>query len=184
MKRTILLMAALLSPAGAQDIGDVFADAPDGAKLHAASGFVCPLQIGEFERDAVGQKDPGAAVDYCAYSALDGVYGTVTLTPLPKIYDPRAMLTADFAVQEGSGAAMSGETVAVLGPRQAPLSVYVRAYRTASLESLHYETEFASAAVGAWVVAVEIEYATPRDQELRAAFLNAVYAAALKRIAH
>jgi hypothetical protein len=32
---------------------DQFADGANGAKLHAASGFVCPPRIGAFERDAL-----------------------------------------------------------------------------------------------------------------------------------
>ncbi len=183
MKRIIFFLAALLAPAQAQDISDAFTDAPDNAKQHIASGFVCPLQLAEFERDAVGQKDPGIGADYCAYSALDSVYGTITLTPLPKTYDPKAMLAPDFAVQEGSGGRMLGEAIEVLGPKTAPLSVYVRTYETSRLATVHYETQFASAAVGAWVVEVEIEYAAPRDKELRANFMNAVFALALEKIA-
>jgi hypothetical protein len=183
MKRTILVLAALFAPAQAQDLSDVFSDAPGDAKLHIASGFVCPLQIAEFERDAAGQKDPSAGADYCAYSSLDGVYGTITLTPLPMTYDPKAMLAPDFAVQEGSGGTVVGETIETLGSKSAPLPVFIRTYETAKLAAMHYETQFASAAVGAWVVEVEIEYAAPRDKDLRTNFLNTAFALAQDKIA-
>lgn len=183
MKRILLVLAAFLAPVSAQDLGDVFADAPDNAKQHIASGFVCPLQIGEFERDAVGQKEPSAGADYCAYSALDGVYGTITLVPLPRTYDPKAMLAPDFSIEEGSDAKLLNEEIETLGPKSAPLAVYTRTYETAKLAALKYETLYASAAVGAFVVEVEIEYASPRDKDLRDAFLDAVYAAAAKKLA-
>jgi len=179
-----LALLALAAGARAQDAGDPFGDAPNNAKLHTASGFVCPSQLGGFERDAVGQKDPEAEADFCAYSALDGVYGTITLRPLPPTYDPKAMLAPDFVLQEGTGGHMLGEGVAPAGPKSAPLAVYRRTYETARLESLHYRTLFASAAVGAWEVEVTVEYAEPRDREIEANFLNAAYAAAVARIAH
>jgi len=182
MKRILLVLAVLLVPARAQDTGDVFTGLPDGAKTHIASGFVCPLKIDGFERDAVGEKDPSVHADYCAYSALDSVYGTITLTPLGKTYDPKAMLSPDFAVQEGSGARMLGETIQTLHIKNQPLAVYERTYETARLEALKYESLFASAVVGAWVVEVEVEYAAPRDTDERDTFLNAVYGDALKTL--
>lgn len=184
MKRSsiLLILAALLMPAKAQDTGDVFTDAPDNAKQHIASGFICSLKVGDFERDAVGQRDPGAKADYCAYSALDGVYGTVTLIPLPRTYDPKALLAPDFAMQEGSAARMKSETIETLNLKTATLPVYMRTYETARLASLTYETLYASAAVGAWVVEVEVEYAAPRDKEKCDAFLQAAYDAAIREI--
>jgi hypothetical protein len=165
--------------AHAQNAADSFADGPNGAKVHSASGFVCPQQIGHFARDAVGERDPQAGADYCAYSALDGVYGTVTLVPLRGAYDPKAMLAPEFVVQEGTGGRMVSETTQLLGPKAAPLSVYLRTYETTRLESLHYRILFASAAVGPWTVQVAIEYADPRDTDKQADFLNAVYAEAM-----
>ncbi|MGC9953870.1 MAG: hypothetical protein ABSD21_06300 [Rhizomicrobium sp.] len=170
-------------PAHAQDSADSFADGVNGAKVHSASGFVCPQQIGRFERDAVGERDPQAGADFCAYSALDGVYGTITLTPLRGAYDPKAMLTPDFVVQEGTGGRMVGETTQLVGPKNAPLSVYMRTYETAKLETLHYRTLFAGAAVGPWAVQVTIEYADPRDSDKEVDFLNAAYTEAIAKIA-
>ena len=70
----------------------------DGGKVHAASGFVCPAMIGAFERDAVGEADPAKSTDFCAYSALDGVYGTIKLMPLKAApMTRRASLAPDFA---------------------------------------------------------------------------------------
>ena len=64
-----------LSPAAAQTTNiDAFKDGADEAKVHSASGFVCPLFIGHFERDAFGERAPMQGSDFCAYSALDGVY--------------------------------------------------------------------------------------------------------------
>jgi len=178
MRRAIVLLA-LLSPASA---GDVFIDGAGGSKVHEPSGFVCPIKIGEFERDAVGEYDPETRTDYCAYSALDGVYGSIMLRPLPKNYDPKAVLAADFTVQEGSGGHMLNEWLQPIGPKAAPLSVYLRAYETAHLESQHYRTLLASAAVGAWAVQVTVEYADPKDKELEQAFLAAAYDAAASKI--
>jgi hypothetical protein len=173
----------VLAGAHAQDAGDPFTDGPNNAKVHVASGFVCPSQFGPFERDAVGQSDPETGVDYCAYSALNGVYGTITLRPLPKIYDPKAMLAPDFVVQEGSGGSVVGDNTEMLGSKSAPLPVFMRVYETAKLESAHYRTLFASAAVGAWAVDVTLEYADPRDVEIETGFLDKAYADALREIA-
>jgi hypothetical protein len=179
----VFMCIASALPAHAQDATDSFADGAGGAKVHSASGFVCSQQIGRFERDAVGERDPEAGADFCAYSALDGVYGTVTLVPLRGAYDPKAMLAPDFVVQEGTGGRMVGETTQLLGPKTAPLSVYMRTYETTKLETLHYRILFASAVVGPWAVQVTIEYADPRDTDKEADFLNAVYAEAIAKIA-
>src|SRR5438552_12702953 len=99
---TLLTMALLLSPASAQTTSiDTFKDGPDEAKVHSASAFVCPLFIGHFERDAYGERAPMRGSDFCAYSALDGVYGTITLTPLKAAYDPTTALQQEFTEQEG-----------------------------------------------------------------------------------
>ena len=174
-----LVTTAILSPSHA---ADVFADGANGAKVHEASGFVCPLKIGDFERDAVGERDPETGTDYCAYSALDGVYGSVMLRPAPKEADPKALLDADFAVEEGSGARLLAEWYQPLGAKNAPLQAYLRTYETAHLESQRYITLFASAAVNGWVVQATVEYADPRNKDLQAAFLNVVYAAAAREI--
>ncbi|MDE2630053.1 MAG: hypothetical protein KGM97_03585, partial [Alphaproteobacteria bacterium] len=166
----VVASAISIASAHGQDATDSFADAANGAKVHSASGFVCPQQVGHFERDAVGERDPEAGADFCAYSALDGVYGTITLVPLKGGYDPKAMLAQGFVVQEGTGGRMVGETTMLLGPKSAPLSVYVRTYETAKLEALHYKILFASAAVGPWAAEVTIEFADPRDNENEADF--------------
>ena len=79
------------------------ADGKDGAKIHTASGYVCPAKIGLFERDAVGESDPSAGADFCAYSTQDGVYGTIKLTPVSGTYDPKVSLLRDFTEQEATG---------------------------------------------------------------------------------
>jgi hypothetical protein len=176
-------VAALLmaSVAHAQDLGEGFTDAKDGGKTHAASGFVCPAKIGLFERDAVGQKDSEDGADFCAYSALDGTYGTVIIRLLNGPYDPKAALAPDFVEQEGIGAHRVAEaTVKVPGQ---PLGIYTRTYETSKLESLHYKMLFSGAAVGNWAVETTIEYADPRDNTEEKEFLNTVYAEALKKIA-
>jgi len=179
----ILTCIASVMAAHAQNATDSFADGPNGVKVHSASSFVCPQQIGRFERDAVGERDPQAGADFCAYSALDGVYGTITLVPLRGAYDPKAMLTPDFVVQEGTGGRMVDETTQLLRQKTASLSVYMRTYETTRLETLHYRILFASAAVGPWAVQVTIEYADPRDTDKQADFLNAVYGEAMAKIA-
>lgn len=179
MRLVFAAAAAILMPAHA---ADVFSDGAAGDMVHDASGFVCPLKIGEFERDAVGERDPETRTDYCAYSALDGVYAGITLRRVAGSYDPKAMLAADFAVQEGSGARMLTEWLQSLGPKNAPFTVYLRSYENARLESLHYRTVLASAVVNGWAVQASVEYADPRDKPLQAAFLDAVYAAAGAKI--
>jgi hypothetical protein len=172
-----------LTPALAQttDI-DAFKDAGDDAKVHA-SGFVCPLFIGHFERDAFGERDPSIGADFCAYSAIDGVYGTITLTPLKAAYDPKTALVPEFTEQEGIGGKMVGEKTITIGGGATPISVYTRTYETAALETLHYRILFSSGTVGTWAVEATVEFATPRDDEKERDFLNAVYTEALVHIA-
>lgn len=177
----VVFAIAWVSAASAQDAADVFTDAANGAKVHAASGFVCPLQIGHFERDAVGERDPQTNADFCSYSALDGVYGTITLSALKGPYDPKTALAPDFVEQQGIGGRMVGEATTRLGG--GTLGVYTRSYETTSLEDLHYRVLFAASAVGQWAVQVTMEYASPRDDAVETEFLNAVYAEALKKIA-
>jgi hypothetical protein len=172
-------MTMLFAGAGsAQTVaGDVFEDRSDGAKVHVASGFVCPAKIGAFERDAVGESDPQAQVGFCAYGALDGVYGTIKLIPLHGAYDAKQSLDSDFAEQEGTG----GKPVAEGNINVAsgtPLMAYARTYETAKLEDLHYRVLFTGAAIGNWAVETTIEFAEPRDVPDELGFLHAVYAAA------
>lgn len=175
----VCIIALLSAPALAQDSADVFTDAAGGVKVHAASGFVCPLQIGHFERDAVGERDPSTGTDFCAYSALDGVYGTITLMPLKGPYDPKTALVPEFVEQEGTGGRMIGE-----GPMKlAGQSVYARKYETTSLEDARYRVLFAASAAGPWAVEVTMEYASPRDDAVEQEFLETVFAAAFKKLA-
>jgi hypothetical protein len=177
MRLPFLLVA---QAALAQDSGDVFTDAANNAKVHVASGFACPAKVGLFVRDAVGERDPKSGADYCAYSALDGVYGTIVLTPLNGPYDPKTALVPDFLEQEATGGKKIGERSVTLGSSR---GVYTRTYGTTSLEDLHYRVLFAASAVGNWAVQVTMEYASPRDDALEQEFLNAVYAEALRKIA-
>jgi hypothetical protein len=165
----------------AQSGADVFSDGANGAKVHVGSGFVCPAKIGDFERDAVGETDPGQHVDFCAYSALDGVYGTVTLRPLSGAYDAKAALAPQFAEQEGIGDKMIAEGNLKLerAKGQAPILVYTRSYETASLADRHYRILYSGAAVGNWAVEATIEYADPHDADFKTDFLNAIYDAHL-----
>jgi hypothetical protein len=180
------LCLLLASPAHAQDPGvDAFADGKDGAKLHSASGYSCPAKIGLFERDAVGEADPKSGSDFCAYSALDGVYGTITLTPLSAPYDAKSSLAPGFIEQEGTGGRRIAETTAslVTKPGTPPLLVYTRTYETAKLEDLHYRVLFTGAQFKNWAVEATIEYADPRDTPVEDQFFRVVYAAAQSEIA-
>jgi hypothetical protein len=182
--RTLLAALALsIAPALAQttDI-DTFKDAGDEAKVHV-SGFVCPEFIGHFERDAYGERDPSLGSDFCVYSARDGVYGTVTLTPLKAAYDPKTALVSEFTEQEGIGGKMVGEKTMALGGGKTPISVYQRTYETAALETLHYRILFSGGTVGNWALEATVEFATPRDDDAAHDFLEAVYSEALKHIA-
>jgi len=174
---TISLLVA--TPALAQDGGDVFSDAANNAKIHTASGFVCPAKIGLFVRDAVGERDPKTDTVYCAYSALDGVYGTITLSPLNGPYDPKTALVPDFQEEEATGGKSIGEKPLKVGGA----NIYTRIYETTGLEELHYRVQFAASAVGNWAVQVTMEYASPRDDAIREDFLRAAYSGAFRRIA-
>jgi hypothetical protein len=186
--RMRLLPAALLAAtltctisASAQVVsGDTFSDGKDGAKVHTASGYVCPAKIGLFERDAVGESDPSAGADFCAYSTQDGVYGTIKLTPVSGTYDPKVSLLRDFTEQEATGGRKISEgDVEQSGKGAAlPIAVYTRSYETSKLEDLHYRVLFAGADVKSWAVEAVIEYADPRDAVLEQEFLHATYAAA------
>jgi len=174
------LLLAVATAAAAQNI-DPFADARDGGKLHAASGFVCPARIGAFERDAVGEA--GKGTDFCAYSARDGIYGTIRLMRLDGPFDPQSALAPDFAEEEAQGGKRVADGMATLATKPAPLAVYTRTYQTATLEDFRYRALFANAQFGNWVVETTIEYADPRDMGVENQFLHAVYAAARNEIA-
>lgn len=195
LKPAIRIAGALVAPcalwllAGSEGrtqavAGDAFADGKDGAKVHVASGLICPAKLGLFERDAVGEFDPESHVDFCAYSALDGVYGTIRITLVTAGYDPKASLAHDFAEQEATGGKKIGESrlnVALRGAQ--PLSVYTRSYETAELEELHYRVLLAGAEVKTWAIETTIEYAAPRDAGVEKEFLDAVYSAVPGEIA-
>jgi hypothetical protein len=176
-----LLVALVASPAFSQVVaGDTFSDGKDGAKVHVASGYVCPAKIGLFERDAVGESDPSAGADFCAYSTQDGVYGTIKLTPVPGNYDPKVSLVRDFTEQEATGGKQifEGNVAQPAKGGAAPITIYTRSYETSKLEDLHYRVLFAGADVKSWAVEAVIEYADPRDASLEQEFLHAVYTAA------
>jgi hypothetical protein len=183
LKLVLTAVALLIATvaANAQTSGDQFADGKDSAKIHKASGFVCPSKIGLFERDAVGDADPRTNVDFCAYSALDGVYGTIRITPLTGTYDPKASLAADFTEQEGTGGRKISEQMQTM-PGNANLALYTRAYETAELQDLHYRVLLTGAQFKTWALEVTVEYADPRDTAVEQEFLNAVYAAAQSEI--
>ena len=176
---SILAMASafVVSGAVAQSSSDTFSDREDGAKLHV-SGFVCPARIGPFERDAVGEADPEKSSDFCAYGARDGVYGTITLTPLAGPYDPRQALAPKFREQEAIGGKRLYETTL----KWNGLGIYTRAYRTSRAEALEYRILFTGAALKNWVVEVTVEYGDPRDAQTEAEFLHAVYQNAQSQI--
>jgi len=184
MSSLALSAAVLAGAASAQDLhADPFSDTHDGGKFHAASGFVCPARIGAFERDAVGESDPGKGVDFCAYSALNGVYGTIRLVPLDGPYNAQSSLAAGFIEQEGLGGKQIADGMAMLGVKPQPVAVYARTYETAKLEDQRYRVLFAGAQFGNWAVETTIEYADPRDTAIEDRFLHAVYAAARNEIA-
>jgi len=178
MRPWILVFAAVLAFAAAQaeDL-EGFAPRDDGAVLHTASGFACPEKIGSFERDAAGRRENG---DYCAYSALSGVYGTIVLRPLRIPFDPAAVLTPECRMVERMGGKVLSETVQPIGSQDVAIPVFLRTYEMARLDALTYRTQLASSAIGAWTVEVVIEYAHPRDKEEQTGFVTAVYSEAAK----
>jgi hypothetical protein len=178
----IALFCMTASAAFAQSTPDAFKDGPGYAKIHIASGFVCPASIGPFERDAAGENDVQTGSDICSYAALDGVYGTVVLTPLTGPYDPKASLASQFVQQEETGGKQIAEKPLTLAGKAAPLHIFSRAYRTARAESLEYRILFTGTQIGNWAVEVTMEYADPRDTAAETQFLNAIYGAAAKDI--
>jgi hypothetical protein len=182
MKNIFLaFVLAFTTPALAQS-ADPFADGKDGAKIHTASGFVCPEKIGSFERDAADENDVQTGADICSYAALDGVYGTIIIVPLTGPYNAVNALAPAFVEQEGTGGKKIAEGTFTLGTKAAPLTVYTRSYRTARAESLDYRIIFTGAAIKNWAVQATVEYADPRDTALEKDFLGAVYADALRNI--
>jgi hypothetical protein len=180
---SIFGLALMAHAAFAQDASlDPFTDAKNGAKLHTASGYVCPARIGLFERDAVGEDDPAHGSDFCAYSALNGVYGTIKLVRLDGPYDARSSLAPGFVEQESVGAKRVGDGLVALAMTPQPVPVYARTYETAKLADTHYRMLFAGAQFKNWAVETTIEYADPRDTTAEDEFLHAVYAAALAEI--
>jgi hypothetical protein len=175
---TVLVAILMVTPAFAQTAGDVFTDGADNAKVHK-SGFVCPLRIGTFERDAAGQSDIDTGADFCSYAALDGVYGTITLMPVSGTYDPKAAMAQDFTEQEQTG----GRKIAEGDVRVGQIAVYTRTYETSKLEDLHYRVLFAGAQIGGWAVEVTAEFADPRDTPEEQQFVDTVYQAAAAEIA-
>jgi hypothetical protein len=182
MRNAVFIASLLLAaPAFAQP-ADTFTDGKDDAKIHK-SGFVCPAKIGAFERDAAGENDVETGTDICSYAALDGVYGTIQLTPVTGTYDAKASLAPAFTEQEDTGGKMIGEGPLTLGGKSAPVIVFQRTYRTARAEALEYRILFAGAQVGNWAVEATVEYADPRNTPAEKDFLDAVYTAAKKDIA-
>ena len=180
--RGILTLALLaLSNASSAAAQEDFADAR-GAKLHVASGFLCPAKIATFERDAVGERDPQAGAVYCAYSKLDGVYGTIVLKPLRAPYDARSSLAGAFEETQSTGGRMIGDETMKFVSHSLPLDVYARTYETARLSEAHYRVLFTGAAIGSWAVELTVEYADPRDTDAQKEFRSAVYSAAVAQI--
>jgi hypothetical protein len=143
---------------------------------------VCPARIGAFERDAVGEADPEKHTDFCAYSARDGVYGTIKLVPLAGPYDAQSALAPDFAKTESLGGKRVADGPAMLAAKPQPRVVYARTYETAKLDQFRYRVMFSGAQFGNWAVETTIEYADPRDTPLEQDFLHAIYAAAQSQI--
>jgi hypothetical protein len=164
---------------------DDFIDGARGEKIDTASGFVCPTKIGPFERDAVGASSVQNDAVFCAYSALDAVYGTITLRPLTEPYDPRLSLAGQFEELSATGGHDAGEAALTFqgAPGVPPLSVYARTYETTKLGDSRYRVLYTGAALGNWAIETSVEYATPRDEDAKRAFLSAVYESALGRIA-
>ena len=171
-------------PALAQDNSDPFADLRDGGKLHTASGFICPAKIGLFERDTVGEADPQTGADFCAYSALGGVYGTIKFVLLDGPYNAKTSLAPGFVQEEGTGGKRITDGMMALAakPGSAAIPVYARTYETAKLEGDRYRVLFTGAQFSNWAVETTIEYTDPRDVAVENEFLRAVYAEAAARI--
>lgn len=161
------------------DASAVFRDGPNGEKIHIASGFVCPVHVGRFVRDAVGERDLATHTDFCSYYGFDGVYGTLTIGPQTGAYDPLQSLAPKFEQEEAIAAKQVAQGTLAFAAKPAPLAVFSRAYETSHLETLHYRIAFTGAAVSGWVVETATEYAEPRDNAVQQAFLNWVYGSAV-----
>jgi hypothetical protein len=171
-------------PALVQDVAEPFIDLRDGGKLHTPSGFVCPAKIDLFERDTVGEADPQTGADFCAYSALGGVYGTIRFVLLDGPYNAKTSLAPGFVEEEGTGGKRVADGVIPLAvkPGSAAIPVYARTYETGKLEGDRYRVLFTGAQFGNWAVETTIEYTDPRDVAVENEFLHAVYAEASARV--
>lgn len=172
-----VLLALFCLPAQGED---GFILRQDGALVHAASGFTCPETLGVFRRDAAGLREGG---QYCAYSAVSGIYGTIFLKPIAANYDPKAVLAPEARSIESQGGIAVTETEQPVGAQSAAVTVYLRTYEMARLDALTYRAQLATAAIGAFAVEVEIEYAFPRDKAEQTGFVTAVYGEAIKDMA-
>lgn len=177
-----LVLSASAAAAQQPAAAPAFKDGPENAKIHVQSGFVCPDRMGRYIRDAVGESDLETGSDFCSYYALDGIYGTVTITPLTGKYTPEESLKPAFVEQEGMGGKPVGEKLIALGPKGHKLKVYSRTFETAHLETLHYRITFTGADIGHWIVETTVEYAEPRDDAVKQAFLDWAYTSAVKEI--
>lgn len=181
MKKFLVLaiLCGFCGPAlGQNTAADTFMEGKDGARVHAASGFVCPEKIGLFVRDAFGESDIDTGADFCSYYALDGVYGTITLIPISGAYSPKNSMADDFTELENTGGKLIGQNWVKLGA----IPVYMRIYQTTTLEDLRYRVLFAGAAVKNYAVEATIEYADPRDTPAQKEFLSAVFDGAATHI--
>jgi hypothetical protein len=179
----VLFLAIGCSATYADSPERVFNDGANGAKIHAASSFVCPQKIGSFERDAVGERDPQSGSVYCAYSKLDGVYGTIVLKPLVGGYDAKASFAGEFEETQSTGGHMIAENGEKIGSRADQAAVYTRTYETAKLRDTDFRILYAGAAIGNWALETTVEYSDPRDVDAETDFVNAVYSAAGAEIA-
>lgn len=187
----VAAVTCLAVPALAQNVpslrADPFVDGDKGIKTHTASGFICPERIGRYVRDAVGEGgSPSDGKVFCSYYALDGIYGTVQLTPVSGSYNAQSALADDFVEQVGIGGKQVSEKTVTVKPADnakgaesfTPVKVYTRTYETAHLESLRYQIKFTGAAINGWAVEAIIEYASTRDDATAQNFLNFVYRSA------
>ncbi len=179
---SLSLFLAAGSFAHSQGVADPFADLRDGGKLHTASGFVCPDKIGLFKRDTVGEFDPQSGVDFCAYSALGGVYGTIRFMLLDRPYNAKTSLAPGFVEEEGTGGKRIADGVIALPAKAGTVPVYTRTYETAKLEGDRYRVLFSGAQFNNWAVETTVEYTDPRDVAVESEFLHAVYAEAAASI--
>jgi len=156
-------------------LADSFAEGANGAKLHSASGFVCPQQIGRSSRTRWASVIRKLARIFVPIPRLMASNGTVTASAARDTIQRRAR--AGFVRAERYRRTNGRRNDANAEPQERAIGGLTRTYETRSWKRC---ISASSLPARSWELAVQvtIDMAEPRDNDAQAMFLNAVYAEA------